>query len=83
MEVNEETLGENNSSIPLKEQERNGRNARNAYISRTTFSRLGLVQNSMQAMKDTVTLPSLHICCRWNIGGGKVISLYLVDLCFV
>ena len=38
MEVNEETLGENDSSIPLKEQERNGRNAGNAYISRKLFS---------------------------------------------
>ena len=33
VEVKEETLGENDSSIPLKEQERNGRNAGNAYIS--------------------------------------------------
>ena len=33
LEINEETLGENDSSIPLKEQERNGRNAGNAYIS--------------------------------------------------
>ena len=33
MEEKEETLGENDSSIPLKEQERNGRNAGNAYIS--------------------------------------------------
>ena len=37
MEVNEETLAENDSSIPLKEQERNGRNAGNAYIEENIF----------------------------------------------
>ena len=71
MEINEKTLGENHSSIPLKEQKRNGRNAENAFIWRKTFSRLGLAQNSTQATKDTVTLPSRRICCRWNIGEGN------------
>ena len=52
MEVNEETLGENDSSIPLKEQERNGRNAGNTYIS-NIFESIYLLHMSL---RDSVLL---------------------------
>ena len=55
MEVNEETLGENDSSIPLKEQERNGRNAGNAYISNIFESIQYLLRMSL---RDSVPLRS-------------------------
>ena len=53
LEVNEETLGEKDSSIPLKEQERNGRNAGNAYISNILESIQYLLRMSL---RDSVPL---------------------------
>ena len=57
MDVNEETLGENDSLIPLKEQERNGRNAGNAYISRkTVFKSSGSEYQLRTSLRDRVPL---------------------------
>ena len=68
MEVNEETLGENDSSIPLKEQERNGRNAGNAYISReTVFKSSGSEYLLRMSLHDSVPLRSYKILKFNNI----------------
>ena len=63
MEVKEETLGENDSSIPLKEQERNGRNAGKVHISNIFESLEYLLRMSL---RDSVPLKARpQLFKRW------------------